>query len=320
MFDYQRLSQYLGAFRSLTGMSPTEFEALWVPFLAAWERRRSQQRTTRAGQPRQRAVGGGAQCQNDLRHRLLMALIWLRIYPTYELLGFFFDLHKRNAQLNVRDVLAVLDSLDDFPFDRPAPDRQRLASVAEVMAAFPEVRVVIDAKEQRVQKPQASFEAQKPYYSGKKKAHTLKTQIAVRPNGLIESVSTSVPGSVHDLTLLRATDLLNRLVVGEGVMVDKGYVGLAKDFPDVPLVIPFKAAKDRPVTAEQKAFNRVVSQHRIVVEHTLAQVNRFTVLRQVFRGRWENHQKAHSQVVRVVAQLVNRRIRVCPLKTYAVAA
>src|SRR5262245_62108699 len=48
-----------------------------------------------------------------------MALIWLRVYPTYELLGFFFDLHKRNAQLNVRDVLATLETLDDFPFDRP---------------------------------------------------------------------------------------------------------------------------------------------------------------------------------------------------------
>jgi hypothetical protein len=320
MFDYERLSQCPRAFRSLTGMSPTEFEALRVPFEAAWQRQRSQRRTTRQGRPRQRAVGGGPQFHHDLRHRLLMALIWLRIYPTYELLGFFFDLHKRNAQLNVRAVLAVLDSLDHFPFDRPDPDRKRLASVAEVMAAFPEVRVVIDAKEQRIHKPQASFEAQKPYYSGKKKAHTLKTQIAVRPDGLIETVSASAPGSMHDLTLLRETDLLNRLVVGEGVMVDKGYVGLDKDFPDVPLVIPFKAAKNRPVTAEQKAFNRVVSQHRIVVEHTLAQVSRFTVLRQVFRGRWQNHQKAHSQVVRVVAQLVNRRIRVCPLKTYALAA
>ena len=82
----------------------------------------------------------------------------------------------------------------------------------------------------------------------------------------------------------------------------------------------FKARRNRPLTEEQKAFNKVVAGYRIVVEHALAQLNRFTVLRQVFRGRHQNHQKAHSQVVRVVARLVNRRTRVCPLKKYVPAA
>jgi hypothetical protein len=40
---------------------------------------------------------------------------------------------------------------------------------------FPAVRLVIDGKEQRVQRPQHSYQAQKPYYSGKKKTHTVKT-------------------------------------------------------------------------------------------------------------------------------------------------
>src|SRR6185369_1455879 len=119
---------------------------------------------------------------HDDRHCLLMALAWLRIYPTYELLGFFFGLHKRNAQLNVRAVLDILDTFDDFPFDRPGRDRRKLSTTEQVMTAFPSVRLVIDGKEQRVQRPQASHEAQKPYYSGKKKAHTLKCQIAVGPD------------------------------------------------------------------------------------------------------------------------------------------
>jgi len=53
-----------------------------------------------------------------------MALVWLKVYPTYEVLGFLFDLHKRNTQLNVRAVLEVLELLDDFPFER---NRVRLA-------------------------------------------------------------------------------------------------------------------------------------------------------------------------------------------------
>jgi hypothetical protein len=65
---------------------------------------------------------------------------------------------------------------------------------------------------------------------------------------------------------------------------------------------------------EQRAFNREVSRHRIVVEHTMAQLNRFTVLRQVFRGKRRGR---HSKVTRVVAKVVNRRLAVTPLKTHA---
>jgi DDE superfamily endonuclease len=61
-------------------------------------------------------------------------------------------------------------------------------------------------------------------------------------------------------------------------------------------------------------YNREVARYRIVVEHTMAQLDRFTVLRQVFRGRQRGR---HGLVVRVVAKLVNRRLRVKPLKTYA---
>jgi hypothetical protein len=314
MFAYESLVHYPSAFRSLTGMTPAEFERLLNAFLAAAERLRQASRTTRRGQPRRRAAGAGHPHRHDSRHRLLMALVWLRVYPTYELLGFFFGLHKRNAQLNVRAALAVLDTLDDFPFDRPGRNRKTLGSLSEVMAAFPAVRVIIDSKEQRVHRPRG-YDAQKPYYSGKKKAHTVKTQVVVDPCGRIEAVSDSVPGGAnHDLPLLCGSGILEQLAEGEGVMVDKGYVGVKNYYPDVPIIIPFKASRGHPLTAEQETFNRVVARCRIVVEHTMAQLNRFTVLRQVFRGQ---QRERHGQVIRVVAKLVNRRLRVKPLKTYA---
>jgi hypothetical protein len=242
-----------------------------------------------------------------------MALMWLRVYPTCEVLGFFFALHKRNAQLNVLAALDVLDSLSDFPFGRPGADRKKARSAAEVMAAFPAVRVIIDAKEQRVNKPQGE-EAQRPYYSGKKKAHTVKTQVVVNPRGQIEAVSESVPGSTHDLTLLVGSGVLGQLGEGEEAMADKGYVGADKHHPHVKVVLPFKKPRGGELSEEQRGHNREVSRHRIVVEHTMAQLNRFTVLRQVFRGKRRDR---HSKVTRVVAKVVNRRLAVTPLKTHA---
>lgn len=314
MFAYETLTRYPNAFRSLTGMTPDAFEDLLTASRAAQDRRRRRSRTTRRGQPRQRAAGAGHPHRHDDRHRLLMALVWLRLYPTYELLGFFFGLHKRNAQLNVGNVPATLDTLDDSPFDRPGRERKKLRSVAEVMTAFPQVRVIIDSKEQRVHRP-TGYQARKPYYSGKKKAHTVKTQVVVDPCGRIEAVSDSVPGGAnHDLPLPCGSGVLEQLAEGEAAMVDKGYVGVKNYYPDTPVVIPFKASRGHPLTAEQEAFNREVARCRIVVEHTMAQLNRFTVLRQVFRGRQRGR---HGLVIRVVAKLVNRRLRAQPLKTYA---
>jgi IS5 family transposase len=108
--------------------------------------------------------------------------------------------------------------------------------------------------------------------------------------------------------------VLAQLADGEAAMRDKGYVGVKKYYPDTPVVIPFKARRGHPLRAEQEAFNRAVARCRVVVEHTIAQLNRFPVLRQVFRGQQRGR---HSQVIRVVAKLVNRRLRVQPLKTYA---
>jgi DDE superfamily endonuclease/Helix-turn-helix of DDE superfamily endonuclease len=315
MLSYDALCKHSAAFPSLTGLTRAEFDALAVEFEATERDHRRANATTRRDRgPRRNAHGAGHPYHNDARSRLLMTLVWLRTYPTYEVLGFFFGLHKRNAQLNVRSALEVLDALGSFPFDRPGGDRQKLRSPTEFMAAFPQVRVIIDAKEQRINRPEG-FEAQEPYYSGKKKAHTLKTQVVVDPRGRIETVSDSVPGGAnHDLTLLRTSGVLERLGEDEAAMMDKGSVGVRTTHPGVPVVIPFKASRGHPLTEEQKESNRVVARYRVVVEHTMAQLNRFTVLRQVFRGQ---KRERHSEIVRVVAKLVNRRVEVKPLKTYA---
>jgi hypothetical protein len=301
-------------------MDTSAFEALFADFDAARQAARAAaDRTRRGGRPRRRAPGAGRRHALGARDRLLMALVWLRVYPTYELLGYFFGLHNGNACRNVADVLAILETLGDFPFDRPDgdPGRPKLDSVAAVMDAFPEVRLVIDTKEQRVRRPSGAYATQKPYYSMKKKAHTLKTQLAVRPDGLIESVGGSVPGGAkHDKTLLKESGVLGRLPPGQGAMADKAYASLRDEYPSVPLVTPRPARRNHPLTEHEKVANRFIARYRIVVEHAIAQLNRYTVLRQVYRGS----RPGHTRVVRVVAELVNRRTRVVPLKIYDAAA
>jgi len=316
MITYEALVRHPAAFRSLTGHSVAAFDALAAVFVPAYEeRRRTAPVTRRRGQPRQRAVGAGARFHHDLRTRLLMALVWLRLYPTYEVLGFLFSLDKTNVHATVGEILETLETLATFPFERPAAERKKLRSVAAVMDAFPDVCLVIDAKEQLVERPKSTKEddQQRPYYSGKKKQHTLKNQVAVTPDGRVGAVSASVPGgATHDLTLLRGSGLLEHLGPEEGAMLDKGYVGIQKDYPDQPLYLPYKARRNHPLTPEEKEYNRLLARYRIVVEHTNAQLNQFQVLAQGYRHAREGHRR----VFRVVAYLVDRRIAERPLKSY----
>ena len=320
MLTFETLSQQPQAFRSLTGMSLAEFNTLFAAFAPAQARRRSTDTTTRRDhKPRQRAHGTGRHFAHSDKTRLLMALLWLRVYPTFAVLGFFFSLHKSNAHAGVQDVLCTLESLCDFAFEQPAKERKALGSLTAVMDAFPEVALIIDAKEQRIRRPKSSKEddKQKPYYSGKKKAHTLKSQVAVTPSGMIGAVSKSVPGGAnHDLTLLRTSKLLDNLDPDEAAMMDKGYDGVAKDHPDKRLYLPFKARRGHPLTEEQTAYNRHLSSYRIVVEHVNARLNQFGALSQVWRG---GREAPHTQTVRVVGHLVNCRTQIVPLKCYAPA-
>lgn len=316
MITYEKLCKVPSAFKSLTGMTTAEFDRLFEAVAPAHRERLQQTPTKRGGQPRKRAVGCGPQHTHSLRDRLLTALVWLRVYPTYEVLGFYFSLHKTNARLNVEEILETLLEMSAFGFERPAKGRKKLRSAQAVMDAFPDVALVIDSKEQRIRRPSGEDEGgasrQRPYYSGKKKAHTLKSQIAVSPDGLIQAVSDSVPGSTHDLTLLRETKLLERLGEDEGAMMDKAYGGIEHDFPDLTLSLPFKARRNRPLTEGETAYNAYLASYRIVVEHTNAQLQKYQALAQQYRH--DRHK--HSRTVRVVAGLVNRQIERQPLKCY----
>jgi hypothetical protein len=316
MMTYKKLAARPSAFKSLTGMNVSAFDRLFEEFAPAHVERLSKTLTKRDGQPRKRAYGCGRRHRHALKDRLVMALVWLRVYPTYEVLGFFFSLAKPNARFNVEDVLDTLAERTEFALERPSKERKKLRAPQAVMEAFPEVALVIDAKEQRIERPSGKDEEgnsrQKPYYSGKKKAHTVKTQIAVAPDGFIEGISESAPGSVHDLTLLRGTKLLLKLEPDEGAMFDKGYDGIANDHPDLLLYLPYKARRNRPLTDLEQAYNQELSSYRIVVEHTNAQLQKYQALAQTYR----HDRTKHSRTMRVAAGLVNRQLQASPLVCY----
>ena len=302
MTIYDKLRRRTAAFRSLTGVSVKEFDQLYEQVASdidEYEEGRLSRRD------RKRRIGGGASYTHDTRDRLLMAMIWLRVYPTYDVLGFIFDLHKSNIGRNLNPILAIMRK--HLTVEWPNETGRNKKSLDKFMEEFPEVTAIVDATEQPTYRPQDK-DAQKLYYSGKKKQHTLKTQVVVRPTGKLIHVSHTVPGSQHDKSLYDASRVGDRLESDGAMMGDKGYQGIQHAHQSV---LPHKKPKGGELTDEQKAFNRRLSKVRVVVENTICQIKTFRVM----ADRYRHPRDSHNDVFNIVAALVNRRIHRRPLRT-----
>jgi len=302
MTVYDKLRRRPAAFRSLTGMSVAEFDQLYEQVASDIDEYDEGRLSRRE---RTRAIGGGASYSHDGRDRLLMAMIWLRVYPTYDVLGFLFDLHKSNIGRNLKPILGVLGK--HLTITWPEESQRKKKPLNKFMEEFPEVVAIVDATEQATYRP-GDKDEQKRYYSGKKKRHTLKTQVVVTPQGEIGDVSDTVPGSVHDKSLFDAAGVADRLQPDEAMMGDSGYQGIQR----VHLaILPYKKPKGGHLTDDQKAFNHCLSRARVIVENTLGQVKTFRVMADRFR----HPRDSHHGVFLLVAALVNRRLQRTPLRT-----
>ncbi len=106
---------------------------------------------------------------------------------------------------------------------------------------------------------------QKRYYSGKKKRHTLKTQILVNlKDGQIIALAFA-NGKKHDFRLFKEsrTHVLPEILLE----ADTGYLGLANLHANS--ILPKKRSKKHPLTKQNRRENRTVSSQRIFVEHTI---------------------------------------------------
>lgn len=293
---YDYLIQHPNVFQKCTGVTVPLFDDLVddvLPFYMEAEERRLNR------PQRQRGIGAGHPFELDVGDHLLLTVIWLRLYPIHEVLGYLFGVSDSTVSRLIERVLPILEQSgrDGIGMRLPDPGRKRRRQLPDLLKDIPELTVIVDSFEQRVQRPPHDDS----HYSGKKKQHTLKSQIAVdRDTGRIVDVSDSVPGPTADIKLLEQSGLLERLPDEVGVGGDLAYLKLAtlRRYGFSPRRKP--RGKDRP--PEDVIYNRAFSQFRIVVEQTIGQVRRFQSITATDR----NHRRNHSARVTAVAGLVNR--------------
>ena len=304
--NYDTLSRKPSIFRSFTGLKVQEFDALYSKIhesYASYEERRLHR------EDRKRRIGAGHPFKLSLRDRLLMLLTYHRLYITSTLLGFLFDLGQSNVLKNNR-ILEPLVS-EALPLPRKLHRRaKRLGDLDELEALFPGLKAFLDATEQEIPRP-GNKRKRRTHYSGKKKRHTVKTQITVNTDGLIVHKTPHARGRRHDYAIFkwRHPWLPDGVCLG----LDLGYDGVQNDYPGLNALVPFKrrspgrgkrGVKAKDLTREQKEFNRWLSGERVVVEHTISRMKKFRIMAHEFRNRLRHY----DAMTDIVCGLVNLRI------------
>ena len=295
----EHLGRHPSVFRAMTGLTVEAFDRMLPGLLTAFDA----DRRRRLDRPdRRRAQGGGDTFDLAVADQVLLTVVWLRHYPTQECLGYLFGVSDSTALRAVRRCLPLLEAAGRDGMRLPDPGRGKRRDLPALLRQTPELAVIVDTFEQRTQRPRRR---QRAYYSGKKKAHTLKSQVAVDEDGRVVDVGVSRPGRWADLKVLRRSGLAGRLArAGVGALGDLAYVGIDGVVKGLRGAAPRRKPRGRERPPEDRRYNRAFARRRIKVEHAIGRLRKYQCLSQVDRHR----RRLHTERVRAVAALVNRML------------
>ena len=178
---------------------------------------------------------------------------------------------------------------------------KRLQTPEEVEQYFPGFLAFIDSTEQQIPRP-VNNRRRKAYYSGKKKTHTVKTQVMVSKNGTIIHKVGYKKGRQHDYDIYKKNHPITPKEVVN--VFDLGYLGVEKEYPNQLSSLPNRKKRSMKLSQEELEYNKSHSKIRIVIEHAICRLKKYNILADVFR----NKLRKYSKVSDIVSGLINYRI------------
>lgn len=137
----------------------------------------------------------------------------------------------------------------------------------------------MDVTETPVERPK---HGQKRWYSGKKRRHTIKTQIVICANTKMIIAIFVDCGSTHDFKMWKKSTGA-KVLAHIKIQADSGYQGMAKCHSNSE--IPKKKPKGCKLTKDEKLNNRRIGSERIFIEHVNCRLKRLHILAERYRNR-----------------------------------
>jgi len=298
MMTYLKLAKKPKQFLSFTGVTLQQFDDIVIDLKKQYpitEKARLSKRK------RQRQIGAGHPFDLSIEDKLVMLLVYYRLYITYELAGYLFDLDQSNVNRNIRYLEPAVKQSIPIP-SKLYTDSKKINDIQQLHEFFPELIAITHGTEQQIPRPK-NKKKRKTHYSGKKKRHTVKNQITINLNDEIIHKPPHSSGRRNDFAILK----IKHPVLSEDLMIfyDLGYLGVEKDFPDQISVLPYKKKKGKKLTDSQKEWNKLQSKIRIKVEHAISKIKKFRINSDTFRNRLCRY----DMISDIVCGIVNFKIR-----------
>ena len=168
-------------------------------------------------------------------------------------------------------------------------------------------KLIVDSIYIAIHQPEDS-EQRKTYYHAKISTnYAFKIQITCDFNHRIVHVSKCYSGSVHDITVLRESRLLEHTEENVQIIADKGYIG------EQYVVTPRKKLRGRRLTADDKDFNRSISSARAAIENINQHIKNDAILGSIYRGPYDDVDKI-TKIAHVVCALCNLKLSKYPIR------
>ena len=217
----------------------------------------------------------------SMEELIFFVLFFLKSGITFDLLGYLFGMGQSRAHRRFAQGLTILH--DCLEIEGFVPFREFDDATHFHHQFLPGTTLILDGTEQRIQRP-LNDTVQRDYYSGKKKAHTVKSLIISDIDRYIHYVSYCWIGKSNEFAVLKeefppAENWFDPFII----RVDLGYQGFAAQYPNVKLFIPNKKPKGGELTEAQKLENQALAKERIVVEHAIGGMKRYDILSNVCR-------------------------------------
>ena len=226
--------------------------------------------------------------------QICLCIFYLRHLPTFQILGIQFDISKTEANDTFNYWIKIIRRiLPASLMEQAKKGKEKLTIVKEMLA---EHELIVDSWEQPRERPKDN-EAQKEYYSGKKKQHTFKGQVITLPLGKdLVDVEVGREGKASDINMFREQQ--KKFQSEQKFTGDKGYQG------GTNIKTPQKKPKGKELTEEQNEGNKIISSQRIYVEHVIRLLKIFRAAKERFRMK----ENKYEQVILTICGLIRLRI------------
>jgi len=219
--------------------------------------------------------------------KFLMTLIYLRQNVNHTVVGQMFGVSADTSENVFHEVIPILQR--EFPSQKWEAEKKWRRG--EKWSPEEVDYLIIDSFETPIKRSSIN-EKQRKKYSGKKKMHTLKSQLITDQNGEIIQIDAGFDGPKADIEIYRDTRLKKQWLE-KPKLGDKAYIG-------EDIETPQKKPKGGELTQAEKEQNRELSAKRVIVEHGVRKVKTFKILRQDYRLETWMYRKIAETVVGLI--------------------